>query len=79
MFLLTEFPLGFPFDQLIVMWLLTVCVSRVLLGRHHISDVVCGAIIGQCTNFKPTPYARLVTILTELYLSRSYRLRYPVI
>jgi len=30
----------------IVIWSSAVCVSRVLMGRHHILDVLCGVLIG---------------------------------
>jgi hypothetical protein len=30
----------------LVVWSLAVCVSRVLLGRHHLLDVACGVLIG---------------------------------
>lgn len=28
------------------LWSISVCVSRILLGRHHIFDVVCGCVVG---------------------------------
>ncbi|EDV21434.1 uncharacterized protein TRIADDRAFT_7255, partial [Trichoplax adhaerens] len=31
---------------MIVLWALLLSVSRILSGRHHISDVICGIIIG---------------------------------
>lgn len=31
-----------------VLWAAIVCLSRVMLGRHHVSDVFCGAVIGVC-------------------------------
>lgn len=30
----------------LVIWSFTVCASRVFLGRHHVSDVICGFVIG---------------------------------
>ena len=31
---------------LVVVWAVSVALSRVLLGRHHVGDVVCGLAIG---------------------------------
>ena len=31
---------------LAVLWSLIVCSSRVILGRHHLVDVICGYIVG---------------------------------
>lgn len=31
---------------LVTLWTISVCVSRVLLGRHHILDCVAGALLG---------------------------------
>ncbi|EDO36530.1 predicted protein, partial [Nematostella vectensis] len=31
---------------LVYTWALAIAMSRVMLGRHHVSDVVCGALIG---------------------------------
>lgn len=36
------FTLAFP----ILVWSIAVCISRVLLGRHHVLDVFAGMIIG---------------------------------
>jgi membrane-associated phospholipid phosphatase len=39
----------FPYKlhtDLFCVWALSVCVSRVLIGRHHISDVVVGIVAG---------------------------------
>ncbi|CAL1536738.1 unnamed protein product [Lymnaea stagnalis] len=36
---------------LTIIWSLSVCTSRVLLGRHHIFDVVCGFCIGVCSYY----------------------------
>jgi len=30
----------------IVLWAAIVCMSRVMLGRHHVSDVLSGAVLG---------------------------------
>lgn len=35
-----------PFTAAVYGWAATVCASRVALGRHHVLDVVAGAIIG---------------------------------
>jgi len=39
-------PLPILFWLPVIAWSLTVSVSRVVLGRHHILDVVCGVVIG---------------------------------
>ena len=33
---------------LISLWAMFVCMSRVLLGRHHVLDVLLGILIGIC-------------------------------
>jgi len=33
-------------DGLVVCWAAAVCTSRVLLGRHHVLDVLCGVLSG---------------------------------
>ena len=30
----------------LLIWSVAVCISRVLLGRHHVLDVVCGVLVG---------------------------------
>ena len=32
--------------SLVTLWSLSVVISRVLLGRHHLFDIVCGVLIG---------------------------------
>ena len=32
-----------------VFWAALVSISRVLMGRHHVADIVAGALIGACT------------------------------
>ena len=39
-------PLGVVFSLPVLAWSVAVCVSRVLLGRHHILDVLGGTVIG---------------------------------
>jgi len=39
-------PLPFLVRPVFFVWALAVCVSRVLLGRHHIVDVVAGVFVG---------------------------------
>ena len=34
---------------LIWIWSIGVCISRLLLGRHHLFDVICGAFLGYFT------------------------------
>ncbi|CAM1303990.1 PPAPDC2 (predicted) [Pycnogonum litorale] len=36
----------FVFNIIILSWALIVCFSRILLGRHHIGDVICGMTLG---------------------------------
>lgn len=31
---------------MLLVWSLSVCVSRVFLGRHHILDVLAGIVVG---------------------------------
>ena len=45
-FFLVHFPAGTLLDTLVVVWGAAVSLSRILLGRHHVLDVTCGAIIG---------------------------------
>jgi len=33
-------------NSVVAVWALAVCISRVLLGRHHVLDVVCGILAG---------------------------------
>ncbi|CAG5135147.1 unnamed protein product [Candidula unifasciata] len=35
----------------VVIWAVSVCMSRILLGRHHIFDVVCGICVGVIAYF----------------------------
>ena len=39
-------PLPFPLPLLALAWSLAVCASRVLLGRHHVLDVLGGMVVG---------------------------------
>lgn len=34
------------FTALVFVWAIAVCASRVALGRHHVLDVICGALVG---------------------------------
>lgn len=45
-FLIWQFDLSYPVACSIVVWAVIVCVSRVMLGRHHVSDVIAGGLIG---------------------------------
>ncbi|XP_077352780.1 inactive phospholipid phosphatase 7-like [Festucalex cinctus] len=45
-FLLSHLVLAVPLRILLVLWAVLVGVSRVLLGRHHLTDVVCGFALG---------------------------------
>jgi len=50
-FFTTLYPLSCIFLPPLVIWSGAVCASRVILGRHHILDVVCGAVIGLLESF----------------------------
>uniref|UniRef100_UPI0037E8F358 inactive phospholipid phosphatase 7-like isoform X2 n=1 Tax=Semicossyphus pulcher TaxID=241346 RepID=UPI0037E8F358 len=45
-FLLNHLVLAVPLRILLYLWALLVGVSRVLLGKHHLSDVGCGFALG---------------------------------
>lgn len=45
-FLLAHLVLAVPLRILLVLWALLVGTSRILLGRHHLSDVGCGFALG---------------------------------
>jgi len=45
-FFVALYPVFFLFFLPIVAWSSAVCVSRVLMGRHHILDVLCGVMMG---------------------------------
>lgn len=45
-FLLTHLVLAVPLRILLYLWAFLVGVSRVLLGKHHLSDVGCGFALG---------------------------------
>ncbi|XP_060686141.1 polyisoprenoid diphosphate/phosphate phosphohydrolase PLPP6 [Hemiscyllium ocellatum] len=45
-FFLNHLVLAIPLRILIVLWVCIVGLSRVMLGRHNVTDVVCGFIMG---------------------------------
>lgn len=45
-FFIFEWPVPFFFTLPLLAWATSVCISRVLLQRHHILDVISGAILG---------------------------------
>lgn len=45
-FLLSHLVLAVPLRILLVLWAFLVGLSRVLLGRHHLTDMVCGFALG---------------------------------
>ncbi len=45
-FIVTHFPLSQFLVIAVYTWMVTVGLSRILLGRHHIIDVLCGTVIG---------------------------------
>uniref|UniRef100_H2YLQ7 Phosphatidic acid phosphatase type 2/haloperoxidase domain-containing protein n=1 Tax=Ciona savignyi TaxID=51511 RepID=H2YLQ7_CIOSA len=50
LFLLHHLQLTMFYNFFLIIWALSVCISRILLGRHYVFDVLCGIIIGciQC-------------------------------
>ncbi|CAL8317444.1 unnamed protein product [Lota lota] len=45
-FLLSHLVLAVPLRILLVLWAVLVGVSRVMLGKHHLTDMVCGFVLG---------------------------------
>lgn len=45
-FLLSHLVLAVPLRILLVLWAVLVGMSRVLLGKHHLTDMVCGFALG---------------------------------
>lgn len=45
-FMVREFHFGHASTVLLLAWMVTCCVSRVLLGRHYILDVFAGMVVG---------------------------------
>ncbi|XP_034458436.1 inactive phospholipid phosphatase 7 [Hippoglossus hippoglossus] len=45
-FLLSHLVLAVPLRILLVLWAFLVGISRVLLGKHHLTDMVCGFALG---------------------------------
>ncbi|XP_072287139.1 inactive phospholipid phosphatase 7 [Pyxicephalus adspersus] len=45
-FFLTHLVLAIPLRVLLVLWAFSVGLSRIMIGRHHISDVMGGLVIG---------------------------------
>lgn len=45
-FFLSHLVLAVPLRILLVLWALCVGLSRVMIGRHHITDVISGFVIG---------------------------------
>ncbi|CAL8279231.1 unnamed protein product [Merluccius merluccius] len=45
-FLLSHLVLAVPLRVLLVLWAFLVGVSRVMLGKHHLTDMVCGFAMG---------------------------------
>ena len=45
-FLLSHLVLAVPLRILLVLWAFLVGVSRVMLGKHHLTDMVCGFVLG---------------------------------
>lgn len=45
-FFLGQFKPATHWCLVIIVWVTAVCLSRVLLGRHHVLDVLCGVLVG---------------------------------
>ena len=45
-FINLQFHVSLMWECIIRLWAVSVAVSRILLGRHHVSDVVAGTVIG---------------------------------
>ena len=45
-FFYVHFNYSHKFVLAIIVWTLLVCLSRILLGRHYVSDVLAGYVIG---------------------------------
>ncbi|XP_029025670.1 inactive phospholipid phosphatase 7 [Betta splendens] len=45
-FLLSHLVLAVPLRILLVLWAFLVSISRALLGKHHLTDIVCGFALG---------------------------------
>jgi len=45
-FLLTQFHMSVLWKCTLLLWAVSVAFSRILLGRHHVSDVIAGSFLG---------------------------------
>lgn len=45
-FLLSHLVLAMPLRILLILWAFLVGLSRVLLGKHHLTDIACGFALG---------------------------------
>jgi len=45
-FLFMHFHVSVLWKYTVLLWAVTVAISRVLLGRHHVSDVIIGSLLG---------------------------------
>jgi len=45
-FLFMHFHISILWKFIVLLWAVSVAISRVLLGRHHVSDVVVGSLLG---------------------------------
>ncbi|XP_077134168.1 polyisoprenoid diphosphate/phosphate phosphohydrolase PLPP6 [Ranitomeya variabilis] len=45
-FMLNHLILAVPVRMLVMLWAIVICLSRVMLGRHNVSDVVFGFFMG---------------------------------
>lgn len=45
-FFINLFPLHFLFYPSLLAWATSICISRILLNRHHILDVLAGVLLG---------------------------------
>lgn len=61
-YLLEHLKMGFPVRILLRIWCILIGFSRVILGRHHVSDVVAGFFIG---------YFQFIFVENYLFLSKE--------
>ena len=62
-FLLTHLQFRFGMRLLIMFWAFSVGFSRVILGRHHLTDVLAGFLVG---------YLQYHLILTNVWISWTF-------
>ena len=66
-FILTSPPQRIP-HSVIIIWLTSVVASRILLGRHYVSDVLAGILFGI---FEYSTFVRISPFVTQFIISSS--------